>query len=65
MEVAVIWVAIAGLCYVLAKEKGRDTTLALCLGILFGVFALMGYLLCSPTDEVKLEKAEKIVKKLS
>lgn len=30
-------------CYKVAEKNGRDTTLAVILGVLFGIFAVIGY----------------------
>lgn len=40
-----IWIASAFICYGLAKNKNRNPSVAAGLGILFGVFAIVGYLL--------------------
>lgn len=45
MLTLIYWVACAAGCYFLAKSQGRDTTTAAVLGLLFAVFALIGYLI--------------------
>ena len=42
---AVLW---AFLCYRLAKKKGREPGVAAMLGLLFGIFALIGYAIVKP-----------------
>ena len=39
----VIWFLCGFGCYKIAENNGRDTTLAAVLGVLFGVFAVLGY----------------------
>ena len=41
----VIWALCGWGCYKIAEGNGRDTTLAAVLGVLFGVFAVLGYAL--------------------
>lgn len=38
--VAFLW---GYICYRMAEQRGRDTTIAAVLGALFGVFAVIGY----------------------
>lgn len=38
--IAILWEYI---CYRMAEKRHRDTTLAVILGALFGVFAVIGY----------------------
>ena len=40
-----IWAACGFGCYKIAENNGRDTTTAAVLGVLFGVFAVLGYLI--------------------
>jgi hypothetical protein len=44
MEI-IIWIACTILCAVLADKQGRSVVLGAVLGLLFGVFALIGYLI--------------------
>jgi hypothetical protein len=44
MTAIIIWILFGAVCYFLAKEKNRDTTVAAIMGCLFGVFALIYYL---------------------
>lgn len=39
----IIWIACAWGCYTIAENNGRNSTLAAILGLLFGVFAIIGY----------------------
>lgn len=39
----IIWALMAYGCYYLAKKKNYNTNLAIVLGVLFGIFALIGY----------------------
>ena len=44
----VIWLvcaACAALCYAIAESKNRDQVVALCMGFLFGIFAVIGYVI--------------------
>lgn len=45
MLTLIYWAACVAGCYFLAKSQGRDTTTAAVLGLLFAVFALIGYLI--------------------
>lgn len=45
MLTLIYWAACTAGCYFLAKSQGRDTTTAAVLGLLFAVFALIGYLI--------------------
>lgn len=45
MLTLIYWAACVAGCYFLAKSQGRDTTTAAVLGLLFTVFALIGYLI--------------------
>ena len=43
---SLIWCAIcAGLCYKIAENNNRNTITATALGVLFGAFAVIGYLI--------------------
>ena len=39
----IIWGLCGFGCYKIAENNGRDTTLAAVLGVIFGVFAILGY----------------------
>lgn len=38
-----IWILCGFVCYKMAETRGRDKTVAAVLGVLFGVFAILGY----------------------
>lgn len=40
----IFWILNAFICYYLAKIQKRNTTIALILGFLFGVFAILYYI---------------------
>ncbi len=40
-----IWIACGFACYKLAEKQGRNTVLAAVLGVVFGLFAVVGYLI--------------------
>ena len=64
MELVVIWIAFAILCYAVAEKKGRNKLIAFGLGILFGIFSLIYYLIAKGSDEYELKEAEKKIAKL-
>ena len=41
----VVWALCGFGCYKLAENQGRNTTTAAVLGVLFGVFSVIGYLI--------------------
>lgn len=40
-----VWVACGVVCYKLAEKQGRNVVLAAVLGLVFGLFAIVGYLI--------------------
>ena len=50
MEIIIlaVWVACAAVCYSQAKKKNLNVALWTILGLLFGVFAVIGALVVSP-----------------
>ncbi len=40
-----IWLALGVVCYFIAEKNGRNKWLALALGLLFSLFAVLGYLI--------------------
>lgn len=44
MEFIIIWILFGAACYALAKDKNRNAGLAAVMGCLFGIFALIYYL---------------------
>ena len=47
--VLIFWVGCAFGCYWIAQSKGRNTTVAAIMGLLFGVFALVVYAVMKKT----------------
>lgn len=47
---------LAVLTAILAEKQGRNKWLALFLGFIFGIFALLGYLIAGESDEKKIER---------
>lgn len=47
----IIWAACSFACYKLAESKNRNAPLAACLGVLFGLFALIVYACLSKKEE--------------
>ena len=41
----IVWALCGFGCYKLAENQGRNTTTAAILGVLFGVFSVIGYLI--------------------
>ncbi|HOM27368.1 MAG TPA: hypothetical protein PKV21_07675 [bacterium] len=48
-----IYILIMFWCYKLAEKKGRSKKLALLFGLLFGIFAVIGYLLIGKKENNK------------
>ena len=40
-----IWIVMGAVCYFIAEKNGRNKWLALALGLLFSLFAVVGYLI--------------------
>lgn len=47
----IIWAACGFGCYKLAESKNRNAPLAACLGVLFGLFALIVYACLNKKEE--------------
>ena len=43
MGVVIIWMVFAGICWYIADKNGRNVPLAVVLGFLLGIFAVIGY----------------------
>jgi len=55
----VVVMAITGLLTVLiAKKQGRNMLIAFILGGIFGVFAILGYLIAGETEQKKLDRLQ-------
>ena len=53
MITLIVWICMAALCYMIAEKNGRSTGLAICLGILFGIFAVIGYLIAGTANKCR------------
>lgn len=52
----VIWVGLALVCMVMAENRGRNKTLGIVAGLLFGIFGVLYYWVAGDTQEMKVEK---------
>lgn len=52
-----IWALMALWCKKIAEDNHRDTTIAIILGILFGIFAVIGYYIAGEKKETTDPKA--------
>ena len=52
-----IWALMALWCKKIAENNHRDTTIAIILGILFGIFAVIGYYIAGEKKESADPKA--------
>lgn len=46
-----IWVLLGFWCYSIAEKNGRNTILAVIMGLLFGIFAVAGYYIIGKKKE--------------
>lgn len=46
MEYIIIWILFGGICYFLAEKKNKNTGLAVIMGVIFGIFAVLYYAFC-------------------
>jgi hypothetical protein len=53
----IVWVVI---CYYIAEEMGWDKLGAVILGILFGLFAVIGYAIARSSVKAKQKKQESV-----
>lgn len=51
-------------CRSIAKGNGRDKNLAVLMGILFGIIAVIVYAVIGKTDEKKKEETTKVVEEV-
>jgi len=63
ITILIIWFACGLICYSLAKEKGKNELIAFALGLLFGFFAVVYYLLSKGSPEYQVRKAKETIKK--
>jgi len=59
-----IWVALALICMYMAEKRGRDKTLGLIAGIIFGIFAVIYYLIVGDTTAKRDEKLAVQIKRV-
>lgn len=57
----VIWLALAYWCWKIASGNGRDKLLAIIMGLLFGIIAVIVYAILGQTEEEKDKRVQKIV----
>jgi len=62
MEVILVNIAIAILCYVMAEHRGREKWLGFASGLLFGLFTVIYYWIVGDTRELRIQKAKELVK---
>jgi cell division protein FtsW (lipid II flippase) len=59
----VVWLACGLICYAIAIKKGKDKLIAAALGVVFGIFAVIGYLLAKGSKEYQQQRLlEKLAK---
>jgi len=66
-EIIIPFVIIAGLaywCYRIAERNGRSKGLAIFMGLLFGIFAVIIYAIIGKTKELKAKELNEAVSKL-
>jgi|GEM_PF-1237475 len=63
MAFIIVWLACGLICYGLAKEKGKNELIAFGVGVLFGFFAIIYYLLSKGSPEYQLRRAKETIKK--
>ncbi len=61
----ICWLLLGYWCYSIAEKNGRDKILAAFLGILFGIFAVIGYYIIGKSPEKRKEEAEKMITTLT
>lgn len=47
----IIWLLCGFVCYMIAQKNNRNEWLAALLGALFGIFAIVGYLIAGKKDD--------------
>ena len=57
-----IWIISGLICYKIAEDKGLNKGLAFVGGLLFGLFAIIGYALAGESEEKKKERIKEAVK---
>lgn len=56
-----IWLLIGGICAAMAKSRGRNPVLGAILGLLFGIFAILGYWIAGETEDKKMERIARVM----
>ena len=59
----ICWIVFGLICRSMAEKRGRNKDLGLALGVLFGLFSVIGYLIAGNTEEQKLINAKKLCDK--
>jgi len=59
----ICWIAFGLICRSMAGKRGRNKDLGLALGVLFGLFSVIGYAIAGNTEEQKLINAKKLCDK--
>lgn len=59
-----IWVACALICYALAEQKDKNTTIAVAVGLLTGFIGVIYYVFSRGSKDYQLAKAKERVMKL-
>jgi hypothetical protein len=62
MAIIILWLIFGAICYLLAERKGRNKITGFLAGILFGVFALIYYLVVGEPGKICPFCKEKIKK---
>jgi hypothetical protein len=52
----IIWLLLAAWAVSIARKQGRSTVLAFFLGLIFGIFAIIGYAIIGETEDKKIER---------
>ena len=59
--VIIIWGAMSVWTWSIAKKNGRGEIQAAVLGLLLGIFAVIGYALAGATEKVKRQRAKELL----
>lgn len=64
MEVYIFFAVLVGLlCYSMAKRRGRDGNWGFLMGLVFGVFAVVAYVIIGDSEERKVERIKRALEK--
>ncbi len=64
MSIIVIWLASAAISFGIARSKGKNEWIVLGIGLLFGFFAVIGYMLAKGSKSYQLKQTEEKLKDL-